>query len=48
MQMRVFHYGEGMAVAVCEGFLGDGLGARVWLAAQVRPETEVTPSTAIS
>jgi hypothetical protein len=32
----VYRYGEGIAVAVCEGCLaGDGLGARVWLAAQV-------------
>jgi len=37
VQTRVFEYG-GTGVAVCEGALGDGLGARVWLSAQVRPD----------
>ena len=35
-QTRVFNYGDSSAVAISEGALGDGLGARIWLAAQVR------------
>ena len=46
-QARVFDYGGGAVAAVCEGGVGDGLGARVWLAAQVTPPAWPCRSTSV-